>query len=101
MICHHQERLNELKIYNRCDDPRQQGFRTVLSGPYHESYAAFLPNAGHGLGFIDVKVCELNKLLTAIETGAPAWPNFEDGMKIEKVLDAIDQSALTGKWIDV
>ncbi len=101
MICHDQERLNEIKIYSRCDDPRQQGFKTILSGPYHPPYDAFLPNAGHSLGFMDVKVCELNKLLVAIETGVPAKPSFEDGIKIERVMDAIDRSAFSGQWLNV
>jgi predicted dehydrogenase len=101
MIYFDQERLNEIKLYTRSDDPRQQGFRTILSGPYHPPYDAFLPNAGHTLGFIDVKVCELHKLLTAISTGEPAWPSFEDGIKIERVMDAIDRSALSGQWLDV
>ena len=101
MICHDQERLNEIQLYTRCEDPRQQGFRTILAGQYHKPYDAFLPNAGHSLGFIDVKVCELHQLLEAIETGVPAWPNFEDGLKIEKVMDAIDRSALCGYWVGV
>jgi predicted dehydrogenase len=101
MICHDQERLNEIQLYKRSDDPRQQGFTTILSGQYHEPYSAFLPNAGHTLGFIDVKVCELHQLLTAIASGRPAWACFEDGFKIEKVMDAIDRSALTGEWKDV
>ena len=101
MICHDQERLNELKLYTCSDDLRQQGFGTISSRPTHPPYDAFLPNAGHTLGFIDVKVCELQQLLTAIANDEPAWPNFEDGIKIEKVLDAIDRSALSGLWIDV
>ena len=101
MICHDQERLNEIKLYSRSDDPRQQGFKTILSGPYHPPYDAFLPNAGHSLGYIDVKVCELHKLLQAIESGEPTHPNFEDGIKIERIMDAIDRSALSGQWLDV
>jgi predicted dehydrogenase len=101
MIRFDQERLNELKLFIPDDDPRQQGFRTILSGPYHPPYGAFLPNAGHTLGYTDVKACELHQLLTAIDTGCPAWPNFADGLKIEKVMDAIDRSALNGKWMDV
>jgi predicted dehydrogenase len=101
MICHDQERLNEIKLYSRSDDPRQQGFKTILSGPYHPPYDVFLPNAGHSLGYIDVKVCELHKLLQAIESGEPTHPNFEDGIKIERIMDAIDRSALSGQWLDV
>lgn len=101
MIYFDQERLNEIKLYSRSDDPRQQGFKTILSGPYHPPYDAFLPNAGHSLGYIDVKVCELHKLLQAIESGQPTHPNFEDGIKIERIMDAIDRSALSGQWLDV
>jgi len=101
MICHDQERLNEIKLYTRSDDPRQEGFKTILSGPAQPPYDAFLPNAGHSLGYIDVKVCELKQLLDAIETGKAVWPNFSDGLKIERVMDAIDRSALSGQWLDV
>ena len=101
MICHDQERLNEIKLYTRSEDPRQEGFKTILSGPAQPPYDAFLPNAGHSLGYIDVKVCELKHLLDAIETGNAVWPNFSDGVKIEKVMDAIDRSALSGQWLDV
>ena len=101
MICHDQERLNEIRLYKRCDDPRQQGFTTILSGQYHPPYDAFLPNAGHTLGYIDVKVCELHQLLEAIAAGRPAWPSFADGIKIEKVMDAIDRSAIDRQWVDV
>ena len=101
MICHDQERLNEIKLYTRSEDPRQEGFKTILSGPAQPPYDAFLPNAGHSLGYIDVKVCELKHLLDAIETGQSVWPNFSDGLKIERVMDAIDQSALSVQLIDV
>jgi predicted dehydrogenase len=67
----------------------------------NEIGVGIIPNAGHGLGFIDIKVCELHQLLTAIANDKPAWPNFEDGFKIEKVMDAIDRSALSGLWTDV
>ena len=67
----------------------------------HKPYDAFLPNAGHTLGYIDVKACELNQLLTTIEQGGQTWPSFADGLNIEKVMDAIDRSAMSGQWMDV
>lgn len=100
-ICFNQERLNELRIFTRQDNPATDGFRTVLTGPLHEPYSAFLPNAGHGLGFMDVKVCELHELLCAIEKDTSAWPDFSDGLVIEKVLDAVDRSSISGNWESV
>ena len=96
-----QERLNELQVFTKQDDPATDGFRTILTGPLHEPYSAFLPNGGHSLGYMDVKICELHQLLHAIENDEQIWPNFNDGLIIEKVSDAVDRSALNGNWQSV
>ena len=100
-ILYDQERLNELKQLTRQDDPATDGFRTILTGPQHEPYAAFLPNGGHSLGYMDVKICELHELLGAIEGGTAVWPSFADGLVIEKVMDAVDRSVQSGAWTDI
>ena len=100
-ILYDQERLNELKLFTRDADTATDGFRTILTGPPHPPYSAFLPNGGHSLGYMDVKICELHELLVAIESDGPVWPNFDDGLAIENVMDAVDRSALSGQWVDV
>ena len=100
-ILYDQERLNELKLFARDADPATDGFRTILTGPHHPPYSAFLPNGGHSLGYMDVKICELHDLLNGIETGAGVWPDFKAGLKIEQVMDAVDRSAQTGRWVKV
>ncbi len=100
-ILYDQERLNELKLFTRHSDPATDGFRTILTGPLHPPYSAFLPNGGHSLGYMDVKICELHELLTAIEQDKQVWPNFEDGLAIEYLMDAVDRSALSGQWVEV
>ena len=100
-ILYDQERLNEIKLFTRNSDPATDGFRTILTGPLHPPYSAFLPNGGHSLGYMDVKICELHELLTAIEQDKQVWPNFEDGLAIEYVMDAVDRSALSGQWVEV
>ena len=100
-IIFEQERLNELKLFTRQNDPATDGFRTILTGPYHPPYSAFLPNGGHSLGYMDVKICELQQLLTSIESGEAVWPSFSDGLVIEKVMDAVDRSSINGQWVEV
>ena len=100
-ICYDQERLNEIQLFTKQDDPATDGFRTILTGPLHPPYQAFLPNGGHSLGYMDVKICELYELLQAIENKTPVWPDFQAGLIIEKVMDAVDKSALAGQWMDV
>ena len=50
---------------------------------------------------MDVKICELHELLGAIESDAPVWPSFADGLVIEKVMDAVDRSSISSSWEDV
>ena len=105
-ILYDQERLNELKLFIKDSGTGDSGaaiagFRTILTGPQHPPYSAFLPNGGHSLGYMDVKICELHELLTAIESDKPVWPNFDDGLAIENVMDAVDRSALSGQWVEV
>ena len=100
-ITYNQERLNEIKLFTRQSDSSTDGFRTILSGPEHPFYSSFLPNGGHGLGFMDVKICELQGLLNAIENNKPTWPNFNDGLAIEKVMERIDESAITKQWLSI
>ena len=100
-ICFDQERLNEIKLFCPQDDPATAGFRTILTGPQHPPYVAFMPNGGHGLGYMDVKICELHELLVAIESDGPLWPDFAAGLVIEQVMDAVDRSAATDRWLTV
>ena len=100
-ICYNQERLNEIKLFTRQQDSSTDGFRTILSGPDHPFYSSFLPNGGHGLGFMDVKICELQGLLNSIENDEPTWPSFTDGLAIEKVMESVDISAINKKWLSI
>ena len=100
-ICYDQERLNEIRLFTKSENLATDGFKTILTGPYHPPYESFLPNGGHSLGYMDVKICELHELLTSIESGEPVWPSFSDGLIIEKVMDAVDRSSLSGQWVDV
>ena len=100
-IIYNQERLNELNLYTIDKNNKNNGFKNILTGPEHPFYSSFLPNGGHSLGFMDVKMCELQTLLNAIENNTHTWPDFKAGFSIEKVMDTIDRSAFEKKWLKV
>ncbi len=100
-ITYNQERLNELNLYTIDKNNKNNGFKNILTGPEHPFYSSFLPNGGHSLGFMDVKMCELQTLLNAIENNTHTWPDFKAGFSIEKVMDTIDRSAFEKKWLKV
>jgi predicted dehydrogenase len=43
----------------------------------------------------------VERMLQAIETGAPASPSLEDGLRAQAVLEAVRESAARGAWVDV
>lgn len=96
-----QERMAELKLYLQSDPEGRQGFRTLLVGPAHPDYGAFCMGAGHGIGFNDQKTVEVRDLIDGIAADAPMWPDFEEGWKVSRILDAIALSHQSGRWVNV
>lgn len=96
-----QERFNEFELFRA--DPRQDdnGFRTVLTGPYHPGYDRFTPAPGHGIGFNDLKTIEVAHLLDGIAHGLPLYPDFREGWAIEAVCDAMEESTRRRAWVAV
>lgn len=96
MIVFDQERMNELQLYQNQGPKAEQGFKTILTGPAHPPYGEFCPAPGHQLGFNDLKVIECARLLRGIAGLEQAQPDFEAGLKIERVIHAIAASARAG-----
>ncbi len=100
-----QERMNELWLYQGetggggRTGARLEGFRRILTGPQHPPYGAFIPSAGHGLGFNDLKVAEAGHLLTALADGTDPSPGFEEALGVERVIHGIVEAAARGGWV--
>ncbi len=96
-----QERANELQLYVTSDRPTEQGYRTILAGPQHQPYGAFVPAPGHGLGFNDLKVIECQEVLNRL-AGKPARIiGFDEGLEIERTVHAMARSFEESRWVAV
>lgn len=101
-ITYTQERMAELKLYLHDENPARQGFKTILTGPLHPDYKNFCVSAGHGIGFNDQKTVEIRDLVNGLASPASMlYPDFEEGYKVSRVLDAIALSCEQKRWIDV
>ncbi len=96
-----QERLNELKFFERGTAESENGYRTILTGPSHPPYDHFIPSAGHQIGFNDLKTIEIAEFVKSITAKSPLFPSFHDGVTIEKTMDAILKSAASRKWVPI
>jgi predicted dehydrogenase len=99
------ERLNELEVFWVGEQPKEtQGFHDVLvTEGYHPWWENWWPH-GHLIGWEHTFVHEINHFLDCIinkkEVG-PHGATFEDGYRAAVICDAINESALTKRHVDV
>ncbi|MGH3318737.1 MAG: hypothetical protein ACRDN9_00920 [Streptosporangiaceae bacterium] len=57
---------------------------------------------GHGLGYEHTFVHELRDLVAAVGAGADPRPSFADGLRVQRVLAAVERSAADdSRWTPV
>jgi predicted dehydrogenase len=96
-----QERMNELRLYDRDDRPGRHGFRRILTGPEHPDYRPFCPAPGHGLGYNDLKIIEVRNVIRAIASGIAGQPDFFEGWRVQRAMEAIEESHAARCWVEV
>jgi predicted dehydrogenase len=95
------ERMNELQYHSRFEPEYAQGFRKILvTDPSHAYVGNWWP-PGHIIGYEHSFVHAVVDFIHAIEKGSPIEPNFLDGLKCLKVLEAGLQSAASGKRVSM
>ena len=100
------ERMNELEYYNTAEGD-VTGFRVIQATEDSHPYMG-LPGGGprywpvaHILGYEHTFINTVADLMTAVAKKKVPWPNLEDGVKTQAVLEACDTSAREGKWAKV
>src|SRR5438128_958386 len=90
------ERLNELELY--IEEGPNSGFKTILvtdaKHPYIESWWP----PGHIIGYEHTFIHTVCDLLRAIDKQEIPTPNFEDGVRNQRMLDALERASGSGRW---
>ncbi|MGW0335036.1 Gfo/Idh/MocA family protein [Streptomyces sp. NPDC003011] len=87
------ERLNELAYHDGTEPGAHAGFRRILvTEPEHPYLEAWWP-PGHGLGYEHTFVHQARDLVHAIDEGRRPEPCFADGLQVQRVLAAVEESA--------
>lgn len=93
-----QEKMNVFQYYNTGDPGYAQGFREVqATDPGHPYTEAWWP-PGHIIGYEHLFVHEMYDFLSNINKKDEPYSTFEDAVKCQKVLDAVERAAKTKKW---
>ncbi|MDX2675222.1 Gfo/Idh/MocA family protein [Streptomyces sp. NY05-11A] len=87
------ERLNELWYHDATEPGTHAGFRRILvTEPDHPYLDAWWP-PGHGLGYEHSFVHQARDLVHAVAEGSRPEPSFADGLQVQRVLAAVEESA--------
>jgi len=87
------ERLNEFEFHDHTLPSDEAGFRRILATePEHPYLSAWWPT-GHGLGYEHTFTHEVVEFARAIASGVAPSPSYEDGLYVQRVLDAVERSA--------
>ena len=87
------ENLNELGYLDATVPVREQGFRRILvNEPEHPYLGAWWPQ-GHIIGWEHTFTHEIRDFLLAISSGTAPTPSFDDGLEVQRILSAVEESA--------
>jgi predicted dehydrogenase len=93
------ERMNELELY--VEEGPESGFRTIqVTGKGYPYMEGWWPR-GHLIGYEHTFIHTVLDLLRAVAEQRLPTPNFEDGVRNQLVLDAVERAAESRSWKDV
>jgi predicted dehydrogenase len=96
------ESMNELQFHDATGDDDLAGFtRIVVGEPSHPYMSAWWP-PGHPIGYEHTFTHEVVDLLGHLAAGTEPSPSFADGLQVQQVLAAIEDSAQQqSRWTPV
>jgi predicted dehydrogenase len=93
------ERMNELRVARRNDeDHAEEGYTTVLSGPWHPHHADFNPAWGLSLSYDDLKTIEIFEFLRSVANGTQSDPGFAAAAAVARAQQAAIASWDSERW---
>jgi predicted dehydrogenase len=96
------ESMNELQFHDASSSAETGGFtRVLVTEPDHPYMAAWWP-PGHVIGYEHTFTHEVVDLLNAIASDQDPSPTFAEGLQVQQVLAAVEQSAANeSRWTAV
>lgn len=87
------EDLNTLWFYDRTKPNQTQGFTRILVTESEHPYVGAWWPAGHMLGYEHGFSHQVKDLVEAIDAGVDPHPTFAEGLQVQRVLAAVEQSS--------
>lgn len=96
-----QEDMNVFQYFSRSDEGTLQGFRKVQACDIGQPYVNAWWPPGHIIGYEHLFVHEIYEFLCGLNAKKVNYPTFEDAVKCQRVLDAVERASANKKWVKV
>lgn len=95
------EDMNRLEVFDSSDAAEIQGSHNLLVTGGDHPYASHFWPPGHIIGYEHTFITTLVDFLACVAREEAFHPNFEDALKVQQLLDAVEASAKSKSWTNV
>ncbi|HEX4232611.1 MAG TPA: Gfo/Idh/MocA family oxidoreductase [Bryobacteraceae bacterium] len=95
------ERLNELEFYDANQPGNEQGLRDIMVTQLAHPIFGNFWRPGHIIGYEHTFIATLAEFLGCVSRGQEFHADFRDGLNVQQVLGAVQESASSHKWTAV
>jgi predicted dehydrogenase len=93
------EHMNQLEFHDAAEAPNQQGMKNItVTGPNHP-YSDHFWKPGHTIGYEHTFIAVLGDFLKALARKESRYPDFDDAVAVQRVLEAVERSAASRGWV--
>jgi len=92
---------NYLYYYDHTRSVAERGFTKIHATHDSHPYGGGPWPQGHPISYADTFMIEVANFVRAIAEDKPFHPDFNDGVQVQKVLEAIEQSVADGVWVTI
>jgi predicted dehydrogenase len=93
------EEMNRLRFFSRRDPEEAQGFRDIMVTESAHPYVGNWWPPGHIIGYEHTFVHTIADFVRGVIQRKKVQPDFADGLETQRVLDAVQRSARTRRWV--
>jgi len=97
----HFEDMNELWFFDNTEPRETQGFKRILATEDVHPYVGAWWPPGHIIGYEHTFAHAAADAVRGIATGKRLTPDFVDGLRNQLVLETVEKSARSGRWLNV
>jgi predicted dehydrogenase len=95
------ESMNELHYFDKEDKATEQGFKRILvTESEHPYFDAWWP-PGHIIGYEHTFIHAIWDFFKTLEENQRASPDFKDGARVQAVLEAVEKSTKSRRWVRI